>query len=63
MAKASQPIHKLRVSTGGIILEWMQEVMDKLDHIVIINNSMKEFLENRELFGKLEVLKQRCARG
>ena len=48
---------------GGIILEWMQEVMNKLDHIVIVNNSMKEFLENRELCGKLEMLKQRCAGG
>ena len=48
---------------GGIILEWMQEVMNKLDYIVIVNNSMKEFLENRELFGKLEMLKQRCAGG
>ena len=48
---------------GGIIPEWMQEVMNKLDHIVIVNNSIKELLENRELFGKLEILKQRWAGG
>lgn len=48
---------------GGIIPEWMQEVMNKLDHIVIVKNSIKEFLENRELFGKLAIFKQRWAGG
>lgn len=48
---------------GGIIPEWMQEVMNKLDRTVIVNNSIKEFLENRELFGKLERLKHRWAGG
>lgn len=48
---------------GGIIQEWMQEVMNKLGCIATVNNSKKEFLENRGLLGKLEILKQRFARG
>lgn len=49
----------MRLSMGGIIQEWMQEVMNKLGHTATVNNSMEKILENRLVFGKLEILKQR----
>lgn len=60
LAKASC-MAKVRVSMAGITKSgyWNH----KLGHIAIVNNNMKEFLRNRELFGKPEISKQKSAGG
>lgn len=59
LAKASC-LTELGVSMDGTIQEWMWEIMNKLGHAVIVN-SMEKFLEDRDSFGELEILKQRFA--
>ena len=44
---------KLRVRVAGIIQQRMQEVINKLRHTAIVNNSLEPLL-----FGKPETLKQ-----
>lgn len=43
---------KLRVSMGGITQEWTQEIMNKLGHIVTVNNNMDKSLGKRTALWK-----------